>query len=144
MSNNASANHLYRTKPQRLCSSEHSSPQSERRKDQIISSNHTNGEPSSFPNVTSATNINEKINSNVPVMTYELNSHGQNHDNVKETLVHSNNLNDKRPSSEDCNVSEFAQVSEDMNELVYHLNSIQNDISELAGKSISLTCENKT
>lgn len=50
--------------------------------------------------------------------------------------------NDKKYSS-DCNVSEFAQVSEDMNELVYHLSSIQNDISELAGKPISL-CENNT
>merc|ERR1719412_1729092 len=35
--------------------------------------------------------------------------------------------------------TEFAQVSQDMSELVYHLNSIQNDISELAGRPISLT-----
>ena len=34
--------------------------------------------------------------------------------------------------------SEFAKVSDDMNELVYHLNSIQNDISELAGRPISI------
>ena len=34
---------------------------------------------------------------------------------------------------------QFAQVSQDMSELVYHLNSIQNDISELAGRPISLT-----
>ena len=55
-----------------------------------------------------------------------------------------NNTNDKNTSSNVTNnVSEFAQVSEDMNELVYHLNSIQNDISELAGKNISI-CENKT
>ena len=33
----------------------------------------------------------------------------------------------------------FTQVSQDMSELVYHLNSIQNDISELAGRPISLT-----
>ena len=134
---------MNRIKPQRLCSSEHSSPQSERRKDEIISSNHTNnGEPSSFLNVTTATNINEKMNSNVPLMTYELNP--VNGDHGKEKLVHSNNLKEKRSFSEDCNVSEFAQVSDDMNELVYHLNSIQNDISELSGKSISLSCENKT
>ena len=37
--------------------------------------------------------------------------------------------------------SEFAKVSEDMNELVYHLNSIQHDISELAGRPISI-CDN--
>ena len=30
--------------------------------------------------------------------------------------------------------SDFAQVSQDMNELVFHLNEIQNDISELAEK----------
>ena len=35
--------------------------------------------------------------------------------------------------------NQFAQVSQDMTELVYHLNSIQNDISELAGRPISLT-----
>lgn len=35
--------------------------------------------------------------------------------------------------------SEFAQVSQDMSELVFHLNSIQHDISELAGRPISLT-----
>lgn len=35
--------------------------------------------------------------------------------------------------------TEFAQVSQDMSELVYHLNAIQNDISELAGRPISLT-----
>ena len=35
--------------------------------------------------------------------------------------------------------AQFAQVSQDMSELVYHLNSIQNDISELAGRPISLT-----
>lgn len=35
--------------------------------------------------------------------------------------------------------TDFAQVSQDMSELVYHLNSIQNDISELAGRPISLT-----
>ena len=34
--------------------------------------------------------------------------------------------------------SEFAKVSEDMNELVYHLNTIQHDISELAGRPISI------
>ena len=65
----------------------------------------------------------------------------------KESNIYSgatNNTNDKNTSSNVTNnVSEFAQVSEDMNELVYHLNSIQNDISELAGKNISL-CENKT
>lgn len=38
--------------------------------------------------------------------------------------------------------SEFAKVSEDMNELVYHLNSIQHDISELAGRPISI-CDNQ-
>lgn len=38
--------------------------------------------------------------------------------------------------------SEFAKVSEDMNELVYHLNSIQHDISELAGRPISI-CDSK-
>ena len=59
-----------------------------------------------------------------------------------ENMITTNNVSNKNSSSN--NVSEFAQVSEDMNELVYHLNSIQNDISELAGKSISLTCENKT
>ena len=35
--------------------------------------------------------------------------------------------------------TEFSQVSQDMSELVYHLNTIQNDISELAGRPISLT-----
>ena len=34
--------------------------------------------------------------------------------------------------------SEFARVSEDMSELVFHLNSIQNDISHLAGRPISV------
>ena len=34
--------------------------------------------------------------------------------------------------------SEFAKVSEDMTELVFHLNTIQNDISELAGRPISI------
>lgn len=38
----------------------------------------------------------------------------------------------------DPSQSEFARVSEDMSELVFHLNSIQNDISEMAGKPISL------
>ena len=60
--------------------------------------------------------------------------------NKTEKIVPSSNECEKISSS---NVSEFAQVSEDMNELVYHLNSIQNDISELAGKNISL-CENQT
>jgi hypothetical protein len=32
----------------------------------------------------------------------------------------------------------FAQVSQDMSEMVHHLNSIQHDISELAGRPISL------
>ena len=32
----------------------------------------------------------------------------------------------------------FAQVSQDMSEMVEHLNTIQNDISELAGRPISL------
>ena len=35
--------------------------------------------------------------------------------------------------------NQFVQVSQDMSELVYHLNTIQNDISELAGRPISLT-----
>ena len=35
--------------------------------------------------------------------------------------------------------TDFAQVSQDMSELVYHLNTIQSDISELAGRPISLT-----
>ena len=34
--------------------------------------------------------------------------------------------------------SEFAKVSDDMSELVFHLNSIQSDISELAGRPISV------
>jgi hypothetical protein len=42
-------------------------------------------------------------------------------------------------SKQDKPKVEFAQVSQDMSELVYHLNSIQNDISELAGRPISLT-----
>ena len=33
---------------------------------------------------------------------------------------------------------EFSRVSEDMNELVFHLDTIQNDISELAGRPISV------
>ena len=33
---------------------------------------------------------------------------------------------------------EFSRVSEDMNELVFHLDAIQNDISELAGRPISV------
>ena len=32
----------------------------------------------------------------------------------------------------------FAQVSQDMSEMVHHLNSIKHDISELAGRPISL------
>ena len=62
LNNVAGSNNLYRNNPQRLCSSEHSSPQTERRKDQIISSNHTNGEQSSISTVMSTTNINEKTN----------------------------------------------------------------------------------
>ena len=38
--------------------------------------------------------------------------------------------------------SEFAKVSEDMSELVFHLNTIQNDISELAGRPISIVENN--
>ena len=34
--------------------------------------------------------------------------------------------------------TEFSRVSEDMNELVFHLDTIQNDISELAGRPISV------
>ena len=42
-------------------------------------------------------------------------------------------------------VSDFAQeVSADMNELVFHLNSIQNDISELAGRPISINEQQQT
>ncbi len=55
-------------------------------------------------------------------------------------------VNGESQSSNDINADEvtnkkgleFAQVSQDMSELVYHLNSIQNDISELAGRPISL------
>ena len=47
---------------------------------------------------------------------------------------------DTKISEKTENVVEFSsQVSQDMSELVYHLNSIQNDISELAGRPISLT-----
>ena len=45
----------------------------------------------------------------------------------------------KNGETEGIQSQQFAQVSQDMSELVYHLNSIQNDISELAGRPISLT-----
>ncbi len=41
-------------------------------------------------------------------------------------------------TEEGNNMSEFAKVSEDMSELVNHLNSIQSDMSELAGRPISV------
>ena len=40
-------------------------------------------------------------------------------------------------SVESARKSDFARVSEDMSELVHHLNSIQNDISELAANRSS-------
>ena len=109
-SNNFACKNQPRNPSQRACSSEQSSPQLERRNNQIEPINCING------GSVKDSGIHQKPNGNIE------SSHG------------------KISSS---NVSEFAQVSEDMNELVYHLNSIQNDISELAGKNISL-CENQT
>jgi hypothetical protein len=44
----------------------------------------------------------------------------------------------KCPSRCEDEAGLFKQVSQDMSEMVHHLNTIQNDISELAGRPISL------
>ena len=90
--------------------------------------------------------MNSRQNSNAPLKNEDFNPHMLDNTNNSMIAKEPNRSNKKvrgNNSSSDCNVSEFAQVSEDMNELVYHLNSIQNDISELAGKSISIS-ENNT
>ena len=145
MSNNSSNTNLYRNNSQRISSSEHSSPQAERRNDQT-SARFFNGGLNNFLEANCATNVNGKTTSDTKLEMDDYNIHPQ--ENIPKVVTSSIQQNldekckDKKPSSE-FNVSEFAQVSEDMNELVYHLHSIQNDISELAGKSISL-CENQT
>ena len=137
---NFSSNNLQRNIAKRACSSEQSSPQLERRSNQITPLNYTNGESNNQTGTHQ--NLNGIIDSNKTHNNYNPNSYrpvlagGE-----TENMITTNNVSNKNSSSN--NVSEFAQVSEDMNELVYHLNSIQNDISELAGKNISL-CENKT
>ena len=139
-SSNFSNNNLQRNIAQRACSSEQSSPQLERRSNQITPLNYVNGESNNQSGTHQ--NLNGIIDHNKTVNNYNPKSYrpvvtgGE----TGNTII-TNNVSNKNSSS--SNVSEFAQVSEDMNELVYHLNSIQNDISELAGKNISL-CENKT
>ena len=137
-SNNFSCKNLPRNPSQRACSSEQSSPQLERRNNQITPINCING------GSVKSSGTHQKSNSNKESsQTFQnFNSHSNSPMSINKTknIVPPSNECEKISSS---NVSEFAQVSEDMNELVYHLNSIQNDISELAGKNISL-CENPT
>ena len=146
MSKNGSITNLFKNTSQRLCNSESSSPQTERRNDPITSSARSNEESNINFEANPLINVNTRQNSNAPLKNKDFNPHMlENTDKViilKEPHRSNPKVNGNNSTS-DCNVSEFAQVSEDMNELVYHLNSIQNDISELAGKSISIS-ENNT
>ena len=146
MSKNGSITNLFKNTSQRLCNSESSSPQTERRNDAITSSARGNEESNINFEANPLINVNTRQNSNAPLKNKDFNPHMlENTDKViilKEPHRSNPKVNGNNSTS-DCNVSEFAQVSEDMNELVYHLNSIQNDISELAGKSISIS-ENNT
>ena len=146
MSKNGSITNLFKNTSQRLCNSESSSPQTERRNDSITSSARSNEESNINFEANPLINVNTRQNSNAPLKNKDFNPHMlENTDKViilKEPHRSNPKVNGNNSTS-DCNVSEFAQVSEDMNELVYHLNSIQNDISELAGKSISIS-ENNT
>ena len=55
------------------------------------------------------------------------------------TTTTATNVEQQQKNNQQQTENQFAQVSQDMSELVYHLNTIQNDISELAGRPISLT-----
>ena len=146
MSKNGSITNLFKNTSQRLCNSESSSPQTERRNDSITSSARSNEESNINFEASPLINVNSRQNSNAPLKNKDFNPHMLDNTNNPIIPKEPNRSNQKisgNNSSSGCNVSEFAQVSEDMNELVYHLNSIQNDISELAGKSISIS-ENNT
>jgi hypothetical protein len=145
MTQNGSITNLYKNNSQRLCNSESSSPQTERRNDPITSSPRSNEESTMTFEANPLINVNSRLNSNAPLKNKDFNPHML--ENTEKVIIpkepnRSNQKVNGNNSSSDCNVSEFAQVSEDMNELVYHLNSIQNDISELAGKSISISENN--
>ena len=61
-------------------------------------------------------------------------------ENVEEEMIeNSKQVESRAAEKKKKQPTDFAQVSQDMSELVYHLNTIQNDISELAGRPISLT-----
>ena len=145
MTQNGTITNLYKNKSQRMCNSESSSPQTERRNDPITSSPRSNEESNINFEANPLINVNSRLNSNAPLKNKDFNP--QMLENTEQVIIpkepnRSNRKLNGNSSSSDCNVSEFAQVSEDMNELVYHLNSIQNDISELAGKSISISDNN--
>ena len=135
---------LTKNHSQRLCNSEHSSPLLERRNDEMTSLSSSALGSNYFLETNGPINSDIKFNGNgdpqnVGFNTYQHNGREENIEhhqyNVKDKDIN------KKPLS-NSNISEFAQVSEDMNELVYHLNSIQSDISELAGKPISLCDDN--
>ena len=54
------------------------------------------------------------------------------------TMIYDSGMKTGLLSHTDDDTALFAQVSQDMSEMVHHLNAIQHDISELAGRPISL------
>ena len=138
---------LTKNHSQRLCNSEHSSPLLERRNDEMTSLSSSALGSNYFLETNGPINSNVKMIGNGDSQNVSFNAYQQpEHDDREENIEHHHyNVKDKdtnkKPLS-NSNISEFAQVSEDMNELVYHLNSIQSDISELAGKPISLCDDN--
>ena len=67
------------------------------------------------------------------------NSSSKSQKNASENQNVSTDADDSNcPNRSDDESGLFAQVSQDMIEMVGHLNTIQNDISELAGRPISL------
>ena len=113
---------------QRLCTSEQSSPMVERRVEELKSFSSSSIAAKHSKDIISPCHQNVK-------------DQKENCENSEGNFQHHNEMADKKAVSDNSTISEFAQVSEDMNDLVYHLNSIQNDISELAGKPISI-CDN--
>ncbi len=77
---------------------------------------------------TSPKNVDETTRLNHPLQNSSDQNSDQNRGQNIEAVKH----------GEDDENGLFAQVSQDMSEMVEHLNTIQNDISELAGRPISL------
>jgi len=82
---------------------------------------------------TSPKNADETGRLNHPLQ----NTSDQNSDFLQNDQIRGQNVEAIKHCEDDEN-GLFAQVSQDMSEMVEHLNTIQNDISEFAGRPISL------